>query len=204
MQMDYLKDHGFETILPEALAKMVQSRQRPENQVVLTFDDGYQDNYENALPVLARHGFKATFFIITDWVGKPGFMGWEEILQIHRLGHTVGSHSIGHHFLTEIPLAQAKDEIYNSKALIEERLGFPVQFFCYPAGRFNAAIQRMVEAARYKAAFATAPGRAFSNEDLFALKRIRISESSYSPWRFWWRVAGYYLVFREITARRMK
>ena len=203
MQMSYLKSHGFQVVAPDELVHSVQSGQRPEKQIVLTFDDGYQDNYTQAAPILESFGFRGIFFIVTDWIGKPGWMTWEQVRDLQRRGHTIGAHSVTHRFLTAMSLAEAKDEIYNSKKLIEERLGQSIHFFCYPAGRFNTAIENLVQQAGCRAAFTNAPGWAFSNRDVFALKRIRISDNYNTPLQFGWRLSGYFLLFRERTARRM-
>ncbi len=204
LQMQYLQSHGYDVIGPDGLAALNHERKSAAKQVVLTFDDGFQDNYTQALPILEQYSFKATFFIVNDWVGKPGFMTWDQIRDLPRRGHTIGAHTLSHPLLTEIPLAQAKHEIYNSKYLLEKALGIPVHHFCYPAGRFNSPVETMVQEAGYRVAFTTAPGRAYDNRDFFALKRIRVSESSDSALQFWWRVSGYYLLVRERTARRMK
>ena len=203
MQMVYLKNQGFRVIAPDELVRMVQSGQRPDNEVVLTFDDGYQDNCAQAAAILESFGLRGTFFIVTDWIGKSGWMTWEQVLDLQRRGHTIGAHSVTHRFLTAMSLAEAKDEIYNSKKLLEEKLGRPVQFFCYPAGRFSTAVENLVRQAGYKGAFTNAPGWAFSNRDVFALKRIRISDNYNDPLRFGWRLTGYFLFFRERGARRM-
>ncbi len=202
-QMDFLHRRGYSVMGPEELLLRIKSGAKPRKEVVLTFDDGHSDCYENALPVLEKYGFKAIFFVIGDWVGKPGFMTWDQLKDLQRRGHVVGSHSMSHGFLTAIPIAEAKQEVYNSKHLIEEMLHSDVAWFCYPAGRFNPRIERLVQEAGYSGAFASAPGRAFSNTDAYAIKRIRVRETSDRDYKFWWRVSGYYLLFRERTARRM-
>ncbi len=197
MQMKFLKDNGFQVVDARGLLTDLTSQQRPAKHVALTFDDGNKDNYTNAMSALDQWGFKGIFFIVTDWVGKPGFMSWDEIRDLEKHGHIIGSHTLTHRFLTEIPLAEAKEEIYNSKALIEENLGHPIRFFCYPAGRFNTAVQKLVQEAGYEAAFTTGRGSSSGPRDVFAIPRIRVSEACDSPLEFWWRVTGYYLMLRE-------
>ena len=203
-QMAFLHAHHYRVVDAKDTVAILDGREKQGKKVMLTFDDGFADNYEIAMPVLEKFGFKGTFFVVTDWVGKPGFMTWFQIREIKKHGHTIGSHTVTHPFLTEIGLAKVRDEIYNSKRLMQENLGGPVESFCYPAGRFNPTVKALVQEADYQTAFATAPGWAYSNKDVFAIKRIRISESSESTLQFWWRVSGYYLLFRERSARRMK
>ncbi len=197
LQMNYLKQHHYRVIGADELVVSKKNHPTPKKNVMITLDDGYEDNYTNALPILERCGVKATFFVVADWVGKPGYMSWDQIRDLQRRGHSIGSHTVTHPMLTEIGIAQAKQEIFSSKQLIESALGTPVQTFCYPTGRFNAPLEEMVKQAGYEAAFVTAPGRSHSNSDVFALKRIRVTDSSDTGWKFWWRVAGYYLLVRE-------
>ncbi len=204
LQMNYLKQHHYRVIGPDEVVAAKKNHRSPYKNVMITLDDGFEDNYTSALPILESCGFKAMFFIVADWVGKPGFMSWDQILELERRGHIIGSHTVTHPMLTEIGLQKAKHEIYNSKQWIETALGIPVHFFCYPTGRFNESLEEMVRQAGYDAAFVTAPGRAHSNSDVFALKRIRVSDSSDAGWKFWWRVAGYYLLAREHKANRMQ
>ncbi len=119
-QMAFLKENNYRVIDPDQLIQILQGKMATGKEVVLTFDDGNLDNYENAIPVLDQYGYKGTFFIVYDWVGNPGYMNWDQLRDVVLRGHTVGSHTLSHPFLTEISIAKAKEEIYNSKVLIQK------------------------------------------------------------------------------------
>jgi peptidoglycan/xylan/chitin deacetylase (PgdA/CDA1 family) len=108
------------------------------------------------------------------------------------------SHTLTHPWLPELTSElQLKKEIFGSKKILEDKLGTKINIFCYPGGRFNAKIRQMVIDAGYKVAIATKMGSASGNRDLFALRRIRISEGDGNIFIFWFKVSGYYNAFRS-------
>ncbi len=200
-QMQFLKIHHYNVIPLEALGEMIKKKARiPAKTVALTFDDGYQDNYIYAYPVLKKLGLPATVFIIVNEVGRPmgGRLNWSQIKEMQGSGLiTIGSHTLDHPYLPEVKSeAELRRQIFESKKILEEKLGVPVNAFCYPGGRFNAHIRGLVEQAGYKYAFATGLGRRFSNQDVYLVKRVRISESD-NLFDFWMKTCGYYNSFRN-------
>lgn len=121
-----------------------------EGMVTLTFDDGRLSQYDNALPILNAAGLKATFFVMSR--KDPSFMSRSQIRDLYAQGHEIGSHSVTHPHLTEIPKSQAKKEIENSKTKLEDVLGGKVVSFAYPYGEFDSQIAQLVENAGYKSA----------------------------------------------------
>ena len=123
---------------------------------------------------------------------------------------TFGSHTLGPEPLINIKSEQdLKKQVFDSKKILEEKLGRPISAFSYPEGRFNNRIKQLVMTAGYKLAVATNPGRKFSSDDIFALKRLRISANSNSLFIFWIETSGYYNFIREhrhkkIASRRPK
>lgn len=171
--MRFLKEH-YVVITPEELTNVIaHGAVPPRNAVLVTFDDGYRDVYDHAYPILKGLGLKALLFPATDYIGttKPfphderlpmpnPALDWTQ-LQTMQDVFTVGSHTKSHRIVTTLPLQAAREEIWSSKKLLEDRLGRPVRFFCYPkggAGQFNQPVEDLVQAAGYLASFVTLTG----------------------------------------------
>src|SRR5262249_44014194 len=133
----------------------------------------YADAFTAALPVLQRYGFTATFYIISGFVGQPGYMSWEQLAALRDAGMEIGAHTVDHPDLTTLDPATADNEIVQSKADIEHQLGITVVSFCYPTGLYNWGIEEQTRAAGYLSATTTRWDSDYS--DLMALPRRRIS-----------------------------
>ncbi len=172
-----------------SLAELVRARDRGQGRrlVGLTFDDGYVDFVEHAMPVLARHGMTATVYVVAgrlagqnDWDDGPrlALMSGEQVRAARAAGHEIGSHSLTHQHLTGLTAAERKTEVADSKAVLENLLDEPVVGFCYPYGSFDAAAVDAVRAAGYDHACVTndysAPGR-------FTLPRFYVGQRDTWP-----------------------
>ena len=199
-QMDFIKRHGFEVI---SFADLVDGISKghvfARNTVVLQFDDGYEDNYTYAYPILKKNNFSAMVFLVSDKIGTPGFLNWDEIKEMEKDNFLAGAHTRHHVYLPGVSLPQAQDEIAGSKKIIEDHLGHSIDYFCYPTGGFTADIKRMVKEAGYKAAVTTNRGKDRFNFDLYELKRIHMSnnDDQYSGMILWVKLSGYYNLFRH-------
>lgn len=191
--LDFLKHHSYSVISAQQLA---QQAARSSNPVVLTFDDGYENFYIEAFPRLVRAGFTAAVFVVTDWIGKRGYLSWHQIRQLHSSGMTIGSHTCSHPHLPELDLIRMETEIRCSKELLEQGLGAPVLLFCYPFGGFSAQAVDLVRNSGYKIAFTTNRGLGNTPQGLLALRRIRMT-STVNPIRLWAKCSGYYNLFRR-------
>jgi peptidoglycan/xylan/chitin deacetylase (PgdA/CDA1 family) len=184
-QMQLLRDLSCAAISLREFVRAVRE-QRPiaPRTVVITFDDGYRNFYTDAFPVLRRHGFHATMFLVSgycgrdnDWPGQwPGIrklplLGWDEIAEMHRDGIEFGSHTATHPDLSRIPLAEAAREIQDSKTDIEARLGAPVTTFAYPYGRFTPSLAELVRR-EFDGAVTTELAAARTGCDLHLLDRV--------------------------------
>lgn len=198
-EMEFISRH-YNCISLRKLAILIKNKQPvPPHTVVITFDDGYENNYTNAFPILKKYNLKATIFLILEKIGQEGYLSWEQIKEMQRSGLIdFGSHTISHQNLTRIPLEVAWQEIYQSKHLLQELTGVEVEVFAYPAGGFNQQIKELVQQAGYLAAVATSPGERYPSDDIYALKRVRISRTSSNPWVFWLYSSGYYTWIKEM------
>ncbi|MEW6418492.1 MAG: polysaccharide deacetylase family protein [Nitrospirota bacterium] len=264
-QIIFLKRH-YNVIPGEELAEIIKNgRSFPEKACLITFDDGWRDNYTHAFPVLRAHGVPALIFISTDFIGthntfwherllkvltnipshtpmskyenifkklpeglsekivrilkmpvehrrpginaliedlkkfdlaqisqinrslevisdlrvseeSPTMLLWEDVEEMSMNNISFGSHTKSHPILTQISDRQIKEELIESKGIIEDRLRKPVHFLCYPNGNYNEAILKMTEEAGYLAGFSCIPGINHSFERRFEFKRRHIVE----------------------------
>ncbi len=211
-QMEWLRDNARVVSLSEIVAALASRRPLPERAVVLTFDDGFQDFYISAAPLLHRWGLPATVFLATgycgrtnawpgqpDWVEQEPLLDWQQVAELAGLGFSFGAHSISHPVLTRLEVAKAQQEIVECKAHIEERVARPVEFFCYPYGRWNPAVRDMVNQ-HYKGACATVARALNPGSDLFALPR---ADSHYIRQRGLFRMLFTWRFLAYLTTRRL-
>jgi peptidoglycan/xylan/chitin deacetylase (PgdA/CDA1 family) len=171
--LEWLHTNGYTPIRMDHLADCLRGRDIcPDNAVALTFDDGYEDAATAALPLLEQYGYPATFYIVTEFVGRPGYMSWDQIRLLHESGMEIGSHTLTHPDLTARDAEVAYNEIAESRAIIEEQIGAPVRSFSYPIGSYNGELAAQVREAGYTNAVTTYPGSGI--EHVFELPRRRI------------------------------
>ncbi|HQI50235.1 MAG TPA: polysaccharide deacetylase family protein [bacterium] len=175
-QLKELRRRHYEFISLGQLLDEIRARNRERpGSVVVTFDDGWRDNYEFALPVLKGLGITATFFVTTAHL-RPGGqdpkrMGLPELRHLVQAGFTIGAHSRSHPDLARISPEAAREEIAGSKADLESALGIAVDFFAYPGGAFNATVARLTQEAGYRAACSVLGPRTNDRRSLFWLFR---------------------------------
>jgi peptidoglycan/xylan/chitin deacetylase (PgdA/CDA1 family) len=132
-QLTYLAANGFHTITMDTyLSAQGNGTPLPDKPIVLTFDDGYADAYENAFPLLKKYGMIGTFYVITGQVGSPGSLTWDQIVEMQHAGMEFGAHTVHHPFLTRLPPLGAFLEILQSRLDLEAHLGVPITTFAYP------------------------------------------------------------------------
>lgn len=197
-QLSYLLNSGYHTITPENLYHALQGKQKlPNKPVILTFDDGYQDFYTTAFPILQKYEMKATVFVVPDFISEPDgrYMTWPELKELDDSGLvTIGSHTMRHVDLKTWP--DPKWQITKSKAVLEKFLGHEVTAFAYPGGTFNEAVVEMVRQAGYALTFTTRYGIGHTYENRFTLSRVRVS-GGLSLDKFIERLTGQFRVSRE-------
>jgi peptidoglycan/xylan/chitin deacetylase (PgdA/CDA1 family) len=190
--MAHLRNHSFTPITVSQLAESMLAgvSSLPDRPVVLTFDDGLADFYTGAFPVLKRHGFVATLYITTafvggtsQWLRREGegdrpMLSWDQISEIDANGIECGAHSHTHPQLDTLPPRMAHDEVTQSKDVLEAGLGHKVSSFAYPHGYHGAAVRQMVQQAGYASACAVKEAMSSTSDDRFALARMTVRAST--------------------------
>ena len=197
-QMSFLKRHNYNVVRLEDLPDILGSGKIPYKTIAITFDDGYENNYKNAYPVLMQLGLPATIFISPGLIGRERFLTWNQVVEMSGSGViSIGSHTMSHAYLPDLPQQYLDREIFDSKRSIESHTRREADSFSYPVGGFNEHTRDKVIKAGYKIAVATNPGKDYPKHDIFAMKRVRISRTSDNLFVFWIETSGFYTWIKE-------
>ena len=175
--MRYLVGAGYQPItLRDLIYHLTLGSSLPEKPIILTFDDGYEDNYTNAYPLLKKYGFVGTFFIVTEPVdkGRAGYMSWAQIEIMSTHGMEIGAHSYTHPDLRGKSVDYIIWQAVGSKEAIEGRIQRPVRFFSYPSGRYDEQVVNVLHSADFWGAVTIETGTRQSSRQPFELQRIRV------------------------------
>ena len=175
-QMKYLVDHGYHTISIDELYDFLAGQGTlPDRPVLITFDDGYVDNYTNAYPILKKYNLKATIFIVTGFVSKRrGYLTWDQLREMEKNGIMAQSHTVTHAPLPELSDERIREELVESKRQAETELGHPVEFIAYPTGAHDLHIVGIAKEAGYKGGFTVKYGNVDRNSNVYAMERVPI------------------------------
>ena len=197
-QMLFLKRHRYNVVKLEDLPDLIEKRKIPKKTIAITFDDGYENNYTSAYPVLKELGLPATIFIIPALIGRNGYLTWDQVIEMSESGViSIGSHTMRHAYLPDLAEQKLDIEISDSKRAIESHIRKEITSFSYPVGAFNKYIKDKIMKAGYTIAVATNPGKDYPRHDLFAMKRVRISRTSDNLTTFWIETSGFYTWIKE-------
>jgi peptidoglycan/xylan/chitin deacetylase (PgdA/CDA1 family) len=175
-QMDWLAENGYHPVDFDDLRGYLLGREDlPSRPVILTFDDGYRDMYTTAFPILRSHQFKAVSYIVSGFVNSPQYVTADQVMEMDVNGIQIGAHTVSHADLTRVSAPDLRREVFESKASLEALVGHPVLDFCYPTGKFNDAVVRIVQEAGFQTATTTQPGVAHSAAERFVWTRVRVS-----------------------------
>ncbi|MFA6410826.1 MAG: polysaccharide deacetylase family protein [Candidatus Buchananbacteria bacterium] len=172
-QLKYLKENNFQAVSTKNLAEAFAGDYLlPKNPVIITFDDGLPSQYLNALPLLEKYGFTATFYIFTNAIGiSKNYMTWPQLKDLVAKGMEIGSHTRYHQYLAkENDIEKLKIEIIGSKEKLEQELGIKVVAFSYPFGSKNSTTTEMLKQAGYLSARDIVNGRTQTLKGLYSLK----------------------------------
>lgn len=175
-QMAYLKAKGYHSITPDQLMDNLDNGALlPDKPLLITFDDGYLDNYANAYPILKKYGFTATFFVVTDFLDRePQYMSWAQARELTQAGFKIASHTMQHKSLTTLSDEEIKSELAGSASALNYQLGAQSQYLAYPTGTYNLQIAAMAKAAGYRGAFTIKYGNVDKASNFFALERVPV------------------------------
>lgn len=180
-QIKYLLDQGYQFIrLSDAFKTFaVTSSTRPyEKTLVLTFDDGYRDFYLNAYPVLKKYNVPAGLYVINQDIGRPGNVTWEMIKQLDKEGLVeIGVHTVNHKPLGKLKPDSAYYQMSKSKELLEKSLNHQVNTIVYPFGSFNSNVKKQAKEIGFIGAASVYFGDRPSGKDLYAWRRVMITNS---------------------------
>ncbi len=175
-QMQWLARNGFRSVTMAQLVAHLKHRQPlPAKPIIISFDDGWAEQFTTAFPIMTKYGLSGTFFLYTRPLDHTEFMTWAQAQEMVAGGMDIQSHSITHPHLRALAPDAAFKEIAESKATLEKRLGKPVVAFCYPFGEYNTATIEMVRRAGYESAVTLASGYRQRADELYTLHRIRVS-----------------------------
>jgi peptidoglycan/xylan/chitin deacetylase (PgdA/CDA1 family) len=148
----------------------------PEKSLVITFDDGWADNYTNMFPILKEYDLTATIFVITGSVGQKNYMRWNQLREMSEAGISIQSHTVSHKPLAQLSKAEIGYELEISKKTIEDHLGTQVNFLSLPHGVFNDKVMKMAQEAGYQAICTSEPRFSHEYKNLPVMKRINVSD----------------------------
>jgi peptidoglycan/xylan/chitin deacetylase (PgdA/CDA1 family) len=188
-QMHFLRDAGCRVVpLEEAVRTLGAGNQSGEKQVVVTFDDGFRDFYDQAYPVLRDCGFTASMFLPTAFIGNSRHslkgkecMNWPEVRELLDAGIRFGSHTVNHPVLVDLEWKEIEREVRDSKNELEQNLGAPAETFAYPYAfpqadhAFVRQFAHLLEDAGYECCVTTVIGFARPGDNLFQLKRLPVN-----------------------------
>lgn len=178
--LSYLALHGYTTITPDVLSEAIDTGTTTpfRKPVMLTFDDGWENQYTYAFPLLKKYHATATFYVFTNPIGKQKhFLTWEQLEEMDKAGMTIASHTLSHPNMTKISDEQLRHEIEYSKKVLEEHLHKPIRHFATPFGQSNELIESTIKESQYKTGRTTYRGVFHDSSDRYKLKAILVSDS---------------------------
>ncbi len=179
-QLQYFKEAGYRVItLDDLLYFLADGIPLPEKPIILTFDDGYEDNYVNAFPLLRKYGVAGCFFIISDFVNEkqPDYMTWPQIEEMSAAGQRFGSHSRNHPDLRGKSVDYLVWQALGGMEAIQEHLGYHPRWISYPSGGYDARVIAVYKSANYWGGLATQQGATHMLDGIFELERVRVRGS---------------------------
>jgi peptidoglycan/xylan/chitin deacetylase (PgdA/CDA1 family) len=187
LQLKYLSENGYKTIdFEELLDHWENNVPLPRKAIIITFDDGFENNYNHAFPLLKEYNTKGTIFLVTDFIGNfytwtnktsnppESLLTWEQIKEMLSSGIKFGSHACTHKDLTKISEAEAYDQLKFSKEILEEKLKTKIVVLTYPYGSFNSKVIEITKKTGYECACSTIRGNRHTSKDKYTLKRVMI------------------------------
>lgn len=183
-QMAYLKSRGTSTLtITDVSASLLNKNKISGNSVVLTADDGYDDIYQNAYPILQKYGLHMDLEIIAGLVGNPGYLTWDQIRQMQGSGLVhIYNHTWSHPALAAQKSDKVTYEINTAQTLLNQNLGVTAKIITYPYGSFNNNVISIARGLGFTAGLTTKPGQIQCDSFIMALHRTRIGNAPLSAY----------------------
>lgn len=192
-QMEYLYNNGYTCITLEDAETAYKRNEFDKKAFCITFDNGFYSQYKYAVPVLDKYNWKATFFVPTLVIGEKNrkklkdtfeldllpsdkMMTWKQLEYLIKEEHFVQSHGCFHHRDNLKSLDMIEVEVIESKHVLENILGYEIEYFAYPFGAYNTMMIQALKQSNYQMAFTNYPGILNSSTDIFRTPRIAISD----------------------------
>jgi len=195
-QLQELKKNNYQTLfVSEAATSLRTEKKLATKNVVLTFDDGYEDFYSVVWPLLKKYNYKATLYVIINKLGAKGYITRDQLRELASSGLVeIGSHTFNHPDLRNLKKKDAQFEIQASKKILEQISGQPVLTFAYPFGYYKFDFFEMMAKTGYTAAVSVQPGSKQGGENIWLLRRLRPGERQgkvFIKWLNEWDRASY-------------
>ncbi|MDZ7336505.1 MAG: polysaccharide deacetylase family protein [candidate division KSB1 bacterium] len=179
-QMEYLTRHNYTSLSTHDLMGLLNHNEADwdfhTKRVIITFDDGYADNFYYALPILTSCKLKAIFFVITDRINEPGYMSWQQLEHMVQAGMSIQSHTVTHRPLENLFLSEIEEELTRSKYILEKGLGVQVDFLSLPHGSYPKNLNEVARKVDYVGCFTSKVGYFEVNSDRYQIRRLAIKK----------------------------
>lgn len=188
-QLDYLKAEGYTTITLQDFMRVVHGKgELPSKPIVLTFDDGYADNYKEMLPILEAHNMTAVVYVITNELGKKNYLKLDELKDMQRRGIEIGSHTADHLPLTTLDKTFQRRQIRESKIFLEWSGLATIYSLSYPNGEFNSELEEILREEEYLTAVTGEAGLNTLATNPYELYRVNIRKPRFGLTEFKFRL----------------
>lgn len=179
-EMKWLYDNGYKTLtLDELYDGISKNKPFPEKSVCITFDDGYNDNYDSAFPVLKQYKFKATVFMISDKIDDAydGYLTSAQLKEMDKDGMQIECHTVDHKDLDTLSYKKQLSELTDSKAKLEALLGRKVDYIAYPSGKYDDNTIKAAKQVGYKICFKMNGGIGKIGDNVYEFPRTFVGEN---------------------------
>lgn len=179
-QLSYLHDNGFVSCVASNFKHCLsQSNLLSRQPILLTFDDGGISDYTIGFPLLKKYNFISTFFITTDWIGREGYLTWDQLQEMVDQGMSIQSHGKSHSFLSDLDNSHLSGELRESRNLLGSRLKQSIDFISIPGGFYSRRVLDAAKRTGYHGAFTSDPGFndiSAENNEFLCLRRFVITQ----------------------------
>jgi len=186
-------------VSPARLASILDAAQAAPHHAIATTDSSDRSVYEMFAPAVQARTFAAILFLMPPLMDKNGMMTWDQVRELDRAGLVIASHTLTHPWLPDLSEDELWCELCASKEALEAQIGHGVTAVAYPYGAFDERVIRVAHGCGYTTAYSTAPGRRIADDDLWAIKRVTVTEATIAnPLVRWLALSGYWVTVREM------